>query len=1697
MWLSHCARCAARMRAGAIQHKVRCKARKARRIGGRRYSAPHRGRVRHRWKWRAGMLKGKRYRRLRREVRRALRRNGGGVDCVGRVRGGVKGIMRGMAVWVAVWALLLITTPDERYDADEMRRIVGAICVGWVLGNTGRGAMRAGGRIAGMGWLVLLLVPGVMAEGDGGGAFSLHDVGQMALGMAVPLIGGIFRDNRPSFATNEEDDLPHSDGDSRANHPSFSGDGRDGEGDDGWEAQEGEDGRSWVGADMSVRRGDAGLRICTFNAQRKLDTMVGETPYIEMVVDEFMRTRCDIMVIQEPGKVGGVLPTANFLMAQDGGKAFGFESESREAGCLVLVSRPWATLDPRAGKHDKKGRVCSLEFTAAEKRPMEPLQRLLVVGVHGYNSPHIAKAAATGIVSQVSKEVDKFRSHHPAGSVIVVGDLNAAVSRHLDTDRQEGPDREKDAGFIDSLRALSGANALHDVFRAEHPAVRAVTRQGQGERKHDVRRRLDYVLATSEVAFHMSTQIGIHKGSLLGPAGISYGSDHTPVVMDCAVNCADVAGAHIPVWEPCEVEQYRARAEVTADDRKLYSAQFTEKARAAAPHGDPEAEAAALLQAFLHSAEGTIVDKKVVTKPSFQRRRKKGVRKEWRKVRTWARRMRRALYLLHVGQCETQDLCLLEWRFKIARPESFTDGLMGMGDLFGEGRLDELYARLYETQAHVAEYEKIMGRKARYATAVDFSKLKDSLFNDKSGKGKGPFISKVMKRQFRSEELAASRRGDGTLATSKDDVDGVVHGHFSSHFASKVSLLERWGSHEAMASLCTDAMPARYAGLVRESYVKVSDTIGAAARQRGWWGEADSPITGSSVHKAADSMGKGKAAGKSKVTADMVAQLDARGFEILAGIFDGWRVAGAIPDTLNTALIRLLPKTSQGLADLAKCRPVALMEHLTKIYEHIMIGRVTAIVTKHGMLHPSQYGAVERTGVHAPLRVLAEAIEDSMCSKRPLHVYTTDLSKAFDTEPFWSQELGWRCLGMPEHLIQIMVNLDSGCKELTELASSEDRGKVPIERGGEVSGATTEIILGHGNVSSPFEMHRGVRQGSVGGPLKWIVFMNFLLVWIHSKLEGRGYKFTGATGQPTIEEFLDRAQGGRPDVRGTAELIGQMFIDDSIWATSDPAAMQQMVVMIEEFCSFHGLKLNRDKCDYFALNAEAADLRWKADVEDGIGKGATLASTGTNKGGGPVGQKPDGRVLKYLGVWFETTKRWSLQREALAAKVRDFTAKLMAAKVSLQQAVYLANTVVLPAVVYPLNVASVPHSLCSSWDASIRAAVRRAGSLPKTLPVDLFYLPVKDGGIGLRSIADEVDRMRVINHVHALHDVDLGRRGSEWAQGRSSTGQTLLNAVVLAAERRREAAKERGRAETHTVGAMAMASADRLGVELVAVNVAQQIASVGVADREHAMGRGSWEGGVHAYTDGGLDPGVSPRAGFGVVLLPPRVARSLSRKGNIKRATVHGRYTRLWGRLAGEQNNSYAEAMALLQAMRHVHIGDDMDVYIDNLGVIQRWDKLQGHDVRGRIGGGARAVWSRIQCLQQARNEAGARTEVHWVHSHVEDKERQERQPKGGEGGESGRVLRCACAWWDVDSSDRFAQGVQKCDPSNYHHVGNDAADEAANQGKGLQEGHMEREEGGGGLSLRGTNGVPTCPRCVGRGAVRWWGEMAGWCRGT
>ena len=180
-----------------------------------------------------------------------------------------------------------------------------------------------------------------------------------------------------------------------------------------------------------------------------------------------------------------------------------------------------------------------------------------------------------------------------------------------------------------------------------------------------------------------------------------------------------------------------------------------------------------------------------------------------------------------------------------------------------------------------------------------------------------------------------------------------------------------------------------------------------------------------------------------------------------------------------------------------------------------------------------------------------------------------------------------------------------------------------------------------------------------------------------------------------------------------------------------------------------------------------------------------------------------------------------------------------------------------------------------------------------------------------------------------------------------------------------------------------------------------------------------------AYTDGGLDPGADPKAGWGMTI-----------QSQVDRWEVRGQ-----GRLHGEQSNSIAEAMALLQVLRGVHPSEDITVYIDNDGVILNWDKGRGDDPRGRLQQGGRAVWNRLMGIKRYRAEQGGATRLVWVHSHVDDKERRERKPRKGVAPPPNPKL-CACG------GDKKGH----CIPSHHAHVGNDLADSLAEGGK-----HMKR----------------------------------------
>ena len=64
----------------------------------------------------------------------------------------------------------------------------------------------------------------------------------------------------------------------------------------------------------------------------------------------------------------------------------------------------------------------------------------------------------------------------------------------------------------------------------------------------------------------------------------------------------------------------------------------------------------------------------------------------------------------------------------------------------------------------------------------------------------------------------------------------------------------------------------------------------------------------------------------------------------------------------------------------------------------------------------------------------------------------------------------------------------------------------------------TAVILGQGRKTDWYKNGRGVRQGSIGRPIKWVIFMNLWIDYVYKVAEGTGYQTSEAV--PTMRETL-------------------------------------------------------------------------------------------------------------------------------------------------------------------------------------------------------------------------------------------------------------------------------------------------------------------------------------------------------------------------------------------------------------------------------------------------------------------------------------------------------------------------------------------------------------------------------------------------
>ena len=184
-----------------------------------------------------------------------------------------------------------------------------------------------------------------------------------------------------------------------------------------------------------------------------------------------------------------------------------------------------------------------------------------------------------------------------------------------------------------------------------------------------------------------------------------------------------------------------------------------------------------------------------------------------------------------------------------------------------------------------------------------------------------------------------------------------------------------------------------------------------------------------------------------------------------------------------------------------------------------------------------------------------------------------------------------------------------------------------------------------------------------------------------------------------------------------------------------------------EYARATGLKLNGVKSAYLSAQCDIGEVPTDGPTLEGEWVGGcdghfNPAREGERRRAGEVAPKGWDEAVRTLGVWRAASGKVGAQRDVLLAAVEEVRNKLAGKHLTVAQAKYVVNAVLVPRLTYPLRDASLTGRKgkgVSEVDAKVRTVFREAVAAVSSLSNAILYADEKGGGVGLASVRGRLD----------------------------------------------------------------------------------------------------------------------------------------------------------------------------------------------------------------------------------------------------------------------------------------------------------------------------------------------------------------------
>lgn len=463
-------------------------------------------------------------------------------------------------------------------------------------------------------------------------------------------------------------------------------------------------------------------------------------------------------------------------------------------------------------------------------------------------------------------------------------------------------------------------------------------------------------------------------------------------------------------------------------------------------------------------------------------------------------------------------------------------------------------------------------------------------------------------------------------------------------------------------------------------------------------------------------VGKDKAPGRSGLTVNMVAALPPEILEDLRELINVGQAAGRMGFSTWKRRVMCPVAKELGNPDLAKARPLCLLEVLMKAYWAIMGGRISKIWESNGLLQPQQFGFRPGRSTTEPLLLATLVAERQHELNEAFYALLQDVSQAYDSVAYGiGKDMALRRLGVPEEVIDLFHQMDEDhtCAVATAYGYSD-------------------VVLGE--EEGLFSFRRGWCQGDPASPLGWDAFYDILLA---------------------MQNDMERITEDLVQCRGDT-FSGAAYADDAAWFATGPRGLELRYNAAALFLDFAEINSNPKKQQVFAaewrpnpssgastlcdvaLDAEPWRLRrYKPEALFKQGRLNVLPASESPRHLRPAADANDSVGLKllatgarYLGALYSPRVHPEESVRQLRTKVWGAEWAIRTSRLSAAAADFMMNQVLWAQIGFRLRFERVPEAEIHNLEGLARTTWLRRHRHGPTMSRDLVGGDTQLGGMG-------------------------------------------------------------------------------------------------------------------------------------------------------------------------------------------------------------------------------------------------------------------------------------------------------------------------------------------------------------------------------